>query len=212
MKGSETSTPSASPSTPTSSASLWVVSPKPQPRSTTRSPAFGGCAAIAASPCAPRPPATSSRKRTKRSNSGPLQASVASRFSAAGVPIATMVRPPGLLATLERSPATHLVSVQLEQPGHLVIPSRRAVLVPVPSPLDQSERSSTAPLRVVLEQLLHLDRLLHTPRRPRCPNPCRLNALAQPLHRMKLHLWVERVDKRVEVPLVEGADELPNGV
>ena len=45
MNGSETSTPSASPSGPTSSASRWVVSPKPQPRSMTRSPGRGGWAA-----------------------------------------------------------------------------------------------------------------------------------------------------------------------
>ena len=48
MKGWETSIPTAEPSLPTSARSTWVVSPKPQPMSSTRSPLAGGYICIAA--------------------------------------------------------------------------------------------------------------------------------------------------------------------
>ena len=68
----------------------WVVSPKPQPMSSTRVPSAGGCSASAASPCAPRPVVTISRKRTKRSYSGPSQAAVASAFAASCSSVCTV--------------------------------------------------------------------------------------------------------------------------
>src|SRR5690242_9207291 len=83
MNGAETSTPRAEPPGPTSSASRWVVSPKPQPMSIARSPGRGGFDAIATSPWAPSPPVVRSRYLRKTSKRGPLQASVASAFSGA---------------------------------------------------------------------------------------------------------------------------------
>ena len=55
MKCAAASTPTASPCGPTSCASRWVVSPKPQPMSSTRSPAAGGCRRSASSPWIARP-------------------------------------------------------------------------------------------------------------------------------------------------------------
>src|SRR3954447_9235827 len=83
MNGSATSMPTAAPSGPISSASCCVVSPKPQPISSTRSPGLGGCSRIAISPWRLRPTTMRSRNLTKRSKRTPLQASVASSFSAA---------------------------------------------------------------------------------------------------------------------------------
>src|SRR6188472_1494088 len=212
MKGSETSMPSASPPGPINSASRRVVSPKPQPRSTTRSLRRGGCAASAASPCAPSPPATRSRYCTKHSNSGPLQASVASRFSAAGAPIPSMVRPPGPLAILKRPPAANPVLAQLEQPAHLFLARRRAVLVPAPDPLDQRQRVSPTALGVILEQLLQLDCLLHPAGRASRPKTRGLRSLPQPLHRVQLNFRIEHSDEPIQIALVEGPDELTNGI
>ena len=61
--GSDTSTPTTSPSSLTSAASCRVVSPKPQPMSRTRSPARGGWVAIATSLWRPNP----LRRETSRS-------------------------------------------------------------------------------------------------------------------------------------------------
>src|SRR4051812_32490823 len=83
MNGSETSTPVACPSAPAREASCWVVSPKPQPMSRTRSPRRGGWSRMAASPWSLRPATIRSRYSTKRSKRTPLQASVASSFSGA---------------------------------------------------------------------------------------------------------------------------------
>ena len=80
MKLAAASTPTASPSGPTRPAIRWVESPKPQPMSSTRCPLFGGTSRSASSPCAARPFVRTSRKRTKRSNSGPSQALIASAF------------------------------------------------------------------------------------------------------------------------------------
>src|SRR4051795_5007660 len=55
MKRSAASTPRTDPSGPTSSAMRWLVSPKPQPMSSARSPGRGGGGARARSPGAPRP-------------------------------------------------------------------------------------------------------------------------------------------------------------
>src|SRR6187551_3164504 len=78
----------------------------------------------------------------------------------------------------------------------------------MPGPLDQRQRPATARLGVVLEQLLDRDRLLHPPRRPRRPNPSSIPALAQTLHRVKLNLRIEHRNEPIQIPLVEGADEL----
>src|SRR5881394_1274444 len=205
--GSETSTPTASPSGPTRAASRWVVSPNPQPRSRTLSPGCGGRAFIAASPCAPSPAVTRSRYCTKRSKSGPLQASVASLFEAAICSIAHMVRLPSGLAVVERAPAANQVSVQLEEPGHLVVPCRRPILVPMPRALDQSQGAFS-----VLKQFVQLDRLLHASGLAGRPSPRRLPSLPQALHRMKLNLRIEHSNKGVQISLVERANELPNRI
>ena len=86
MNGSETSTPTASPSGPTRPASCWVVSPKPQPMSSTRSPGFGGWSSSPRRRALQAGSTIRSRNSTKRSKSTPLQASVASSFSAATGP------------------------------------------------------------------------------------------------------------------------------
>src|SRR3954447_14487568 len=81
MKRSAASTPRTDPSWPTSSAMRWLVSPKPQPMSSARSLGRGGWSARACSPCAPRPLTRTSRYWTKRSNSTPFQASIASALA-----------------------------------------------------------------------------------------------------------------------------------
>ena len=68
------------------------------------------------------------------------------------------------------------------------------------------------PAGLVLVELLELDRLLNTPRRPRRPEPRRLDPLAQPPHRVQLDLGVENGDERIQIALVEGADELSNRI
>ena len=78
-----------------------VASPKPQPMSSTRSPGSGGESASAAVPNAPRPVVMTSLNCTKRSNSGPSQASVASAFSVATAP-ALVVLIVSLSASVER--------------------------------------------------------------------------------------------------------------
>src|ERR1044071_353797 len=123
-----------------------------------------------------------------------------------------MVRPPGRLAVLEGAPAPHLVAVQLENPGHHVLPRRRTILVPMPLPPDQRECSAAPRLGVVLEQLLQLNRLLHTTRSSCRPHPRRLDSLPQPLHRVQFNLGIEGADERLEIPLVEAPDELTNRI
>src|SRR4051794_4451929 len=80
-KRGATSTPTASPVGPTSPAIRCVVSPKPQPTSSTRCPGRGGNRRSAASPCSPRPVMRISRNWTKRSKSGPSQATVVSSLT-----------------------------------------------------------------------------------------------------------------------------------
>src|SRR4051794_27639266 len=87
MNGTATSTPTAWPSRPTRRASCCVVSPKPQPMSSTESPGCGGCILIATLPNSASPRTIRSRYSTKRSKRTPLHASVASSFSAATPPV-----------------------------------------------------------------------------------------------------------------------------
>src|SRR6187549_3653495 len=115
-------------------------------------------------------------------------------------------------AVLEGTPAAHPVVAQLEEPGHLVLAGGRAVFVPVPVASDQRHCRASAALGPVLVELLQLDRLLHPARGPRRPEPRRLDPLAHPLHRMQFHLGVQDLDERIQVPLVERADELTDGV
>src|SRR4051794_39897009 len=81
MKRGAASSPTASPCGPTMPAIRCVVSPNPQPRSSTRSPGWGGSARSAASPCRPSPSTSRWRKATKRSKRGPSQASIASALA-----------------------------------------------------------------------------------------------------------------------------------
>ena len=118
-----------------------------------------------------------------------------------------MVRLPGKLTVIERAPAAHPMLVQLEEPSHLVGTRVRAVLIPVPHTPYQRQ----SPLSV-LEQLLHLDRLLHPAWFTGCPPPGSVPALAQTLHRMKLDLPIEHSNESVQIALVECANELSNGI
>src|SRR5262245_21446474 len=81
MKRGEMSTPSAEPSWPTSVASTCVLSPSPQPMSSTRSPGRGGQRSIAAAPWGASPPMTRWRNLRNRSKSTPSQARCDSAFS-----------------------------------------------------------------------------------------------------------------------------------
>src|SRR4051794_34508737 len=154
MNGSETSTPSTEPSSPTSSARRSEVSPKPQPRSRTRLPGRGGFAAIASSPWAPSAAPVRSRYLTKRSKSGPLQASVASALSGAtddiGSSYAEATVPQGLFGFLVRAPAQVLATPQLKDPGHLIDPRLAAVLFPAPATADQRHGAAATPLQSFL--------------------------------------------------------------
>ena len=102
--------------------------------------------------------------------------------------------------------------MQPEQPGHLILPRSRAVLIPVPHALDQCKRRPAPGLGPILEELLELNRLLHPAWHPRRPEPSRLATLPQSLHRMQLHLRIEHSDEPVKLPLVEGPDELSNWI
>src|SRR4051794_23900701 len=216
MNGSETSTPRTEPSSPTRSASRSEVSPKPQPRSRTRSPGCGGFAAIANSPWAPSAAPVRSRYLTKRSKSGPLQASVASALSGAtddiGSSYAEATLPQSLFAVRVRAPARDLAVPQLEEPGHLIDPRLAAVLFPAPATPDQRHGPAATPLQPFLVELLQLDRLLHPTRLPGRPEPRRLASLPQPAPRVQFHVRVENCDEGIEVPLVESADELADGI
>src|SRR5215203_2625040 len=117
--------------------------------------------------------------------------------------------PQRLLAVLVRPPAEDLAVAQLEGPGHLVDPGDAFVLFPVPVTQDQRHGAAAAALGPVLVELLQLDRLLDTARRP---DPRRLDSLPQPPARVQLDLRVEDRDEGVQIPLVEGADELADGV
>src|SRR4051812_26098403 len=215
MNGSETSIPSTEPSSPTSSASRSEVSPKPQPRSRTRSPRYGGFASIASSPWAPSAAPVRSRYLTKRSKSGPLQASVASALSGAtddiGSSYAEATVPQGLFSVLVRAPASNAPIAEPEQPRHLVDP-RLAAVLPAPATPDQRHGAAATPLKSFLVELLQLDRLLHPARLPRRPDPRRLASLPQPAPRVELDLRVENRDKRIQIALVESADELADGI
>ena len=83
MNRGAASTPRTSPVGPTRPAIRCVVSPKPQPMSSTRSPARGGTTRRASSPCAPSPVVMRWRNRTNASNSGPSQARIASSLAVA---------------------------------------------------------------------------------------------------------------------------------
>ena len=107
---------------------------------------------------------------------------------------------------LERSPASDQVAAQLEEPSHLVLPRRGAILVPMPDPPDQRDRPVG-----VLVQLVQLDRLLHPTGSAGRPQPRRLPALAKPLLRMKLDLRIEHRNEPIQIALVESPDELANG-
>ena len=193
MNGSETSTPSASPSGPTSRrAAGWCRRSRSRCRARGR-PARGGWAAIAASPWAPRPPATRSRYLTKRSKSGPLQASVASAFSGRRRHRRSYARPrlakrvrnrcaQRRLAVLVGAPAPDLVVAQLEDQAISSTPAREPS-----SSQRQTRRISATALpppasEPFLVELLELDRLLHAPRLPRRPQPRRLAPLTQAPH------------------------------
>ncbi len=216
MNGSETSIPSASPlgadqlGEPlrrVAEAAAEVEHPVAGPRRMRRHRRVAVCAQPAGDEIAVL--------ARRRSNSGPLQASVASRFAAAtGASIASRwYACQAASPVLERPPAANPVVVQLEEPGHLVLPGRRAVLVPAPDPPDQRQRPAATGLGVVLVELLQLDRLLHPTRRPRRPQPRRLDApcavpsssAARPRGRAP-----RRTQSRS--PLVEGADELADRV
>src|SRR4051812_15136699 len=191
-----------------------------------RSPGCGGLARIATSPWAPRPSVVSSRYLTKRSKSGPLQASVVSTLSGATDDMETIVAPPRrsakpagevplpqrLLAILVGAPAEDLVVAQLERPGHFLGARFAAVLFPPPAAPDQGDGAAAAPLQPFLVELLQLNRLLHAARLPRRPDPRRLSPPPQPATGMQLDLRVKHRHEGIQVALVEGADELADGI
>ena len=86
MNGSETSTPPAWPSGADQPGELLGGVAEAAADVEHAVPVSGGWSRIAASPCALSPATTRSRYSTKRSKSTPLQASVASSFSAATSP------------------------------------------------------------------------------------------------------------------------------
>src|SRR4051812_47672174 len=211
MNGSETSIPSTEPSSPTSSASRSEVSPKPQPRSRTRAPARGGFASIASSPWVPSAAPVRSRYLTKRSKSGPLQASVASALSGATGDIASSYAeatvPQGLFAVLVWPPASNPPIPELEQPRHLFIAGVGAVHFPMPGSRDQGHRS----VRLLVE-LVENDGLLGSSRLLRRPDASGLHPLPQPAPCVQLHVRVENLGKGIEVLLVESTDELADWI
>ncbi len=64
----------------------------------------------------------------------------------------------------------------------------------------------------ILVELIENDRLLDTTRLPCRPQACRIYPLPQAPTGVKFDIGMQRLDERVEVPLVEGADELATGV
>src|SRR5436853_662515 len=117
-----------------------------------------------------------------------------------------------LFPVLVGPPAEDLAVAELEGPGHEVDAGDAFVFLPVPAPQDQRHRPAAASLGPVLIEVLQLDRLLNAPRRPRRPHPRCLDSLPQPPARVQLDLRVEDGDKRIQVALVEGADELADRV
>src|SRR6186997_1565777 len=131
---------------------------------------------------------------------------------AARLPVQEACLAQGLLPVPVRAPAEDLLVAELEGPRDLVHPRLAAVLGPVPAPPDQRHRPPAAALEPFLVELLQLDRLLHPARLPRRPDPRRLDSLPQPPSGVQLDPGVENRDESVEVPLVEGADELADGI
>src|SRR5689334_12861445 len=81
MNFSPQSTPTACPEGPTCSAIASVVSPKPQPTSSTRAPAAYGRSLNGRAPCSAKPSVTVRRKRTNLSKRTVFQASIAPSLS-----------------------------------------------------------------------------------------------------------------------------------
>ena len=98
-------------------ASCCVVSPNPQPMSSTRSPAGGGCKRIAASPWEVRPATTRCRNWTNRSNRGPSQASIASALVVAGCGVWLTEGCSRLGGQLSRMPAVHAEVEVVDDPA-----------------------------------------------------------------------------------------------
>src|ERR1700733_435925 len=121
--------------------------------------------------------------------------------------------PEGLGAVHERPPGADPPFAQLEGPGHLVLARELAfVVVPVPAAHDQRHRPPAAGRAPVLVELLEVDRLLHPTTLARGPEPRRVDPPQEALHRVQLDLRVEHRTERVEVALIESADELPNRI
>ncbi len=126
MKRGAASTPTAVPPGATRPASRSVVSPNPQPMSSTRSPGLGPSSSIAASPCRAKLPSITGWNRRKRSNSGPSQARIASSFAASAPACCSM---PAIFSP--RSPMVSRRCVEaLRRPLKVARPAGRCAACP----------------------------------------------------------------------------------